>query len=208
VREAFGVETGEEYTAAYDLDRLEHMDFANLEYLEFITYAVPKRTGSWDYFAQNLQIFTEPVPRALWKGKPFGSPVKFFELWDYGTPIGMTISIPGAGWMSLGYLGVIIQASFFALLYGWVYARLLTQSANPLSRLAYALFAATSVVVFRDGILLTLLREAPFYFGPFLLVITFARFVSAPVRNQAMMPGANPITSSPAQRRKELARRA
>lgn len=208
VREAFGAEPGESYTAAYDLDPLEHMDFANLEYLEFVVYAVPKRTGSWDYFAQNLQIFTEPIPRALWKGKPIGSPVKFFELWDYGTPIGMTISIPGAGWMSLGYLGVIIQASFFALLYGWVYARLLTRTANPASRLAYALFAATSLVVFRDGILLTLLRETPFYFGPFILVVAIARFSSASLTGQPVTHGSVAVSSSPADRRKELARRA
>jgi hypothetical protein len=208
VREAFGAETGEAYTSAYELDPLEHMDFANLEYFEFIVYAVPRRSGSWDYFAHNLQIFTEPVPRALWKGKPIGSPVKFFELWDYGTPIGMTISLPGAGWMSLGYPGIAVQAAFFALLYGWVYTRLLTRSGEPLPRLAYALFAATSLVVFRDGILLTLLRQLPFYFGPFVLVLAVARFVSAPLPRLSATAGGQSGATSPAERRKELARRA
>lgn len=208
VRELFGADSGETYTSARDLAPLEHMDFANLEYFEFITYAVPERTGSWDYFAHNLQIFTEPVPRALWKDKPVGSPVKFFELWDYGTPIGMTISLPGAGWMSLGYVGIVIQAAFFAFLYGLVYTRLLTQSQDPLPRLAYVLLAATSLVVFRDGILLTLLRQLPFYFGPFLLVLAFARIKSRPTSRWVPDPSNTDNPTSPVERRRELARRA
>ena len=206
VRGLFGGSDGHVSSSTYDLDPLEHMDFANLEYFEFIVYAVPQRTGSWDYFAHNLQIFTEPVPRALWADKPIGSPVKFFELWDYGTPIGMTISLPGAGWMSLGYLGIAIYAGFFALLYGWVYTRLLVQSGTATAALTYALLAATSIVVFRDGLLLTLLRQLPFYFGPFLLVLLFARLNTPKVR--AGPQGAAQTGEAPADRRRALAARA
>ena len=206
IRGLLGGDAGDTYTSAIELDPLEHMDFASLEYFEYIVYAVPQRTGSWDYFAHNLQILTEPVPRALWKDKPIGSPVQFFKLWDYGTPIGMTISLPGAGWMSLGYLGIAIQAALFAMLYGAAHSRLLTRTDDPLPRLYFALFAATSIVVFRDGILLTLLRQLPFYLGPLVLIHLLLRLKG----NRRLLPGTREekeTALSPAERRKELAAR-
>ena len=206
IRGLLGGEAGDTYTSAIDLDPLEHMDFASLEYFEYIVYAVPQRTGSWDYFAHNLQILTEPIPRTMWKDKPIGSPVQFFKLWDYGTPIGMTISLPGAGWMSLGYLGIAIQAAIFAMLYGAAHSRLLTRSDDALPRLYYALFAATSIVVFRDGILLTLLRQLPFYLGPLLLMHGILRFKQVRmVRQRSEEQPQTPLT--PAERRRDLASR-
>ena len=206
IRGLLGGDAGDNYTTAIELDPLEHMDFASLEYFEFIVYAVPQRTGSWDYFAHNLQILTEPIPRVLWKDKPIGSPVQHFKLWDYGTPIGMTISMPGAGWMSFGYLGIAIQAVIFAWLYGFVYSRLLTRNDDALPRIYYALFAATSIVVFRDGILLTLVRQLPFYLGPLVLIHALLRLKRVRIIRQRIEgPEAPPI--SPAERRKELASR-
>ena len=203
VRGLFGADDGYTSSMSEEIDPLEHMDFANLEYFEFIVYAVPQRTGSWDYFAHNLQIFTEPVPRALWADKPIGSPVKFFELWDYGTPIGMTISLPGAGWMSLGYLGIVIYAAFFAFVYAWIYSRLLVRSVTATSMLAYALLVATSIVVFRDGLLLTLLRQLPFYFGPFVLALVIARLNTAP--GGMLRQPVTDTSESTAERRRALA---
>lgn len=206
IRDLLGGDAGDRYTTAVELDPLEHMDFASLEYFEYIVYAVPQRTGSWDYFAHNLQILTEPIPRVMWKDKPIGSPVQFFKLWDYGTPIGMTISLPGAGWMSFGYLGIMVQAFIFACIYGVAYSRLLTRNDDALPRLYFALFAATSIVVFRDGILLTLLRQLPFYIGPLVLMHAFLRLKgSRIVRRQ--VEGTATAPSSPAERRRELASR-
>ncbi|QPC99214.1 hypothetical protein [Qipengyuania soli] len=207
IRGVLGGDAGDTYTSAMELDPLEHMDFASLEYFEYIVYAVPQRTGSWDYFAHNLQIFTEPVPRALWKDKPIGSPVQFFKLWDYGTPIGMTISMPGAGWMSLGYFGLIIQAAIFAMLYGGAHSRLLTRNDDAMPRLYYALFAATSIVVFRDGILLTLLRQLPFYLGPLVLIHLLVRLKSVRAARIPAQSHSAPV-QTPAERRRELASRA
>ncbi len=208
VRGLLGAGSDDTYTSSYELDPLEHMDFANLEYFEFVVYAVPQRTGSWDYFAHNLQIFTEPVPRALWKDKPIGSPVQFFQLWDYGTPIGMTISLPGAGWMSFGYLGIVIQAAAFALLYGLLYTRLLVNRPGAVASLIYALGIATSVTVLRDGILLTLLRQLPFYLGPLILALAFARFGAEPRRAHIRATMPEQPADTPAARRKALAARA
>ena len=181
------------------------MDFANLEYFEYIVHAVPQRTGTYDYFAHMLQIATEPIPRALWPDKPAGSPVQLFSLWDYGKPIGMTASLPGMGWMSLGYAGVAIQALIFALLFGYAYRALLLRRGGPVARLGYALVIGASLIGFRDGTLLTLVRLVPFYFGPLLLALLLARLAAeraAPVR---LEPAA--ARQTPAERRRALAAR-
>lgn len=207
VREMFAEDLGPRYVNEDELDPLEHMDFANLEYFEYIVYAVPQRTGTYDYFAHTLQVFTEPVPRAIWKDKPVGSPVQYFSLWDYGQPIGMTASLPGIGWMSLGYAGIIIQALVFALIYGGAYRYLLQGRGGPFAQLTYSLIIATSAVGFRDGTLLTLLRGVPFYFGPLLMAATFALMMS--IRRPQTHPISVdlPAGTSPAQRRKALARK-
>ena len=207
VRTLVSDDLGPGYISESELDPLEHMDFANLEYFEYIVYAVPERTGTWDYFAHTLQIFTEPVPRAVWKDKPVGSPVQYFSLWDYGQPIGMTASLPGIGWMSLGYPGIVIQALIFALIFGTAYRVLLTQRGGPLARLSYALVISMTVLGFRDGTLLTLLRTTPFYFGPLLLALGFLRFAVNRDPSIANRRQALPSASSPAERRRALAAR-
>lgn len=213
VREAFGGEgSSSRNTALENLDPLEHMDFANLEYFEYLVYAVPQRSGSWDYFANNLQIFTEPVPRVLWPDKPVGSPVQFYSLWDYGRPTGMTASLPGMGWVSLGYLGIIVQAAFFAAVFAWLYNWLLVRRSSPVTRLAYAICIGASLLIFRDGTVLTMLRLTPFYIAPLLIALALARLAGVGQRIE-LRPGASaPVTGllgqTPAERRAALARQA
>ena len=197
-----------DYANNFELSPFEGMDFANLEYFEYIVYAVPQRTGTYDYFASNLQIFTEPVPRVIWKDKPVGSPVQFFSLWDYGTPIGMTGSLPGQGWMALGYPGVAIQALVFALLYSAAFLLLLGPKATPARQIMYALIAATAIHVFRDGTLVTLARQMPFYIGPFVLVLALKRAFTTPVLDRtadSQAPVAEFLAQSPRERRRMLA---
>lgn len=148
---------------------LEGMDFGNLEYFEFLVYAVPQRTGSYEYFANNLMLFTEPVPRVLWPGKPIGSPVKFFELFDYGQPIGMTRSLPGEGWVQLGWLGVIIWCSLWGAALGMIYQRFAMGTQSTFIVLSYMVLISTLVVVFRDGTVVTIARQGLFYFAPIAL---------------------------------------
>lgn len=205
VRELVSDDAGTSYVDQADLDPLEHMDFANLEYFEYLVYAVPQRTGTYDYFAHTLQIFTEPVPRVLWEGKPVGSPVQRFSLWDYGQPVGMTASLPGIGWMSLGYPGIVIQALIFAAIFGGAYRWLMMGDSGALRQLAYALIISTSLLGLRDGTLLTLLRSAPFYFGPFLLALGIAKLLAPAKKGGTLLPQPEPTRSSPAERRRALA---
>ena len=205
VREVVSRENSTRYVTQHELAPLEHMDFANLEYLEYTIYAVPQRTGTYDYFAANLQIFTEPVPRVLWKEKPVGSPVQFFSLWDYGSPVGMTLSVPGNGWMALGYPGVFVQALLFAFIFGVAYRVFVARRGDARSLLIYAIFAASATIILRDGALISLLRIAPFYFGPLIVVLMLERMWFADGKSKPLRAGL-PQPASPTERRRQLAR--
>ena len=88
----------------------------------------------------------------MWKGKPIGAPVGTFNLNAYGNFIGLTVSMPGDGWMSGGWIGVIITAGIAGLLLGlahrWFWLK--AQRDNILS-LVYILGLAMIVQQFRDG---------------------------------------------------------
>lgn len=159
---------------------LEGMDFGNLEYFEFLVYAVPQRTGSYEYFANNLMLLTEPIPRVIWPDKPIGSPVKFFELFDYGYPVGMTRSLPGEGWTQLGWLGVIFWCGLWGLCLGALYRRFINSGQNTFWVIAYMTFTAMLVVVYRDGTVITILRQGLFYFFPIILWWVFAKLLGMP----------------------------
>lgn len=55
------------------------MHWANMEFLDNVE-TVPRRTGTYGFFGDNPQAFTEPIPRKLWKDKPVGAPIKMLNL--------------------------------------------------------------------------------------------------------------------------------
>lgn len=154
---------------------LESMDIANLEFFEYLVWAIPKRTGSYDYFAHNLQLITEPVPRALWPGKPVGPPVVLFDLYDGTRTIPITFSVPGTGWYSAGYLGVALWCALFGLIYGGGYKWLARGRQGNLTVIAYAILLSTAPVAFRDGLLLTLAKQMAFYGAPLAILALMVR---------------------------------
>lgn len=169
------------YTGRQDLGFLEGMDFANMEFFEYIVYAVPQRTGTYGYFLDNLQVLTEPIPRVLWPGKPVGPPIQLFSLFDYGYPIGMTYSLPGEGWMQLGFVGVALWCGLFGWFYGWIYAKFQRSRHSNLAVLGFLLFLPMSLQVFRDGLLLTLVKSHAWFLLPILLTFAFARLSAVPL---------------------------
>lgn len=91
LRQIIGVDNASQVEIQRRKDQpMETMDLANIEFLEYLVYAIPEKTGTYDYFLSSLQVLTEPIPRVWWKGKPVGSPIKLYSLFDYGFPIGMT----------------------------------------------------------------------------------------------------------------------
>jgi len=159
---------------------LEGMDFANMEYFEFLVYAVPQRTGTYEYFADNLILFTEPIPRVLWSGKPIGSPVQFFKLFDYGFPIGMTRSLPGEGWTQLGWAGVIIWCGLWGAVLGYVYRRFALGTQSAFAVMFYFSFIPIFIIAYRDGLLATIFRQGVFFLAPVLVWRLIASYLGLP----------------------------
>jgi oligosaccharide repeat unit polymerase len=153
-------------TNAFEYSYLEGMDLANLEYLEFVSSVVPFKTRTYGYFVDNLQVFTEPVPRVLWPSKPIGAPIQYWKLMDYGTPLGITYSLPGEGWMQAGYVGVVFWCGLFGLLFGRAYSWFTRSRQSEIAVALYLCLLPLSIQFFRDGSLLTLLRFPLFFLVP------------------------------------------
>lgn len=130
---------------------LDTLDFANFDYLTFIVDVIPEKTNEYRYGAHYLQLFTEPIPRIFWHSKPFGEPIKFYDLNDYGNFLGLTYSLPGDGWSSGGYIGVVVTIFIFAFLIGRYYSYFCKNLDSPNVVCAYATFFPILIQLYRDG---------------------------------------------------------
>jgi len=126
-------------------------DFANFDFLTFVIAAVPEKTQTYTYGSQYLQLFTEPIPRKLWPGKPAGAPIGFFNLNHYGNFIGRTVSLVGDGWMSGGWLGVAITMTIVGGLLGLAHRWFWRHSEDNMVALFYLVGLAMLPQWFRDG---------------------------------------------------------
>lgn len=180
LRTALGGETDSRLSFETNLAFMEGMDFANMEYLEYVVYVVPQRSQSYTYFTETLQLFTEPIPRVLWPGKPIGPPIKLFSMFDYGFPIGATWSLPGVGWMGLGWVGVVFLCGLWGYALGWIYRRFVESDQGTFKVAAYMCFMPIMVVAYRDGLVVTVFRQAIFYMTPILIWVAIARFFRVP----------------------------
>lgn len=178
IRKAIGNDSASNVIAQAPADErfLDGMDFANLEYFEYLVYAIPQRSQTYGYFLDALQVITEPVPRVLGRDKLVGAPFNNIDLLKYGRPYEMTRSLPGKGWYPLGWLGVIIWCGLWGYVLGWIYRRFVQGSQSAFKTAAYMMFVPILIVAFRDGQLVTVLL----YIGPVVLWFYVARFAGVP----------------------------
>ncbi len=198
LRSLFGAQTDFREIQTSSLKFGEGMDFANLEFLEYLVTMIPDRTHTYGYFNDVLQVFTEPVPRVLWPGKPFGAPFERISLLDYGNPIGMTRSMPGEGWYSLGWAGVVIWCGLCGYVLGYVYRRFALSEQNTFQVAAYIMFLPILIVAYRDGQLVTVFRQGIFYLGPILLWLAFSRLSGVKMASEMRRIFARSQANSPA----------
>jgi hypothetical protein len=145
-----------EYTAGMSLEQkmkaqYDNADAANFDSLAYIIAVVPERTGTYTYGSQYLQIFTEPIPRLLWQGKPKGAPVVFFDLNSYGNFIGLTPSLAGDGWMSGGWIGLITTMALVGGFLGWAHRWFWNHVEDNLAALFYLTALPVLAQWYRDG---------------------------------------------------------
>ncbi|MCK1368281.1 hypothetical protein [Bradyrhizobium sp. 62] len=100
-----------------------HPDFANFDFLSFVVAKVPAVSGTYSYFTQYLGILTQPIPRVLWPDKPVGSPIQWVNLAAYGNFGSRTTSLVGDGWISLGYIGVVVTLGLCGSFFGTAFRR-------------------------------------------------------------------------------------
>jgi hypothetical protein len=131
--------------------KFDSPDFANFDYLTFVVSMVPERTGMYTYGGQYAQLFTEPIPRQLWPGKPVGSPIRLFSLQHYGNFFGLTPSLVGDGWMSGGWLGIIITMTMVGAILGALHRWFWRHSGNNMAALCYLIGLAMLPQWYRDG---------------------------------------------------------
>lgn len=132
-------------------EQTDTQDFANFDYLTFLLDIVPARTDTYTYGKQYLQLFTEPIPRILWRGKPVGAPVRTFEIAPYGNFIGLTFSLPGDGWCNGGWTGLVITMSVVAITLGTFHRKFWHRVNTPMVAVFYVTALPMTVQWFRDG---------------------------------------------------------
>ncbi len=131
--------------------RFDTLDFANFDYLTYIVAVVPEQSETYTYASQYLQIFTEPIPRRIWKSKPIGPPVSFFNLNDFGNFNGLTPALIGDGWMSGGWIGALMTMAFAGWLLGMLYNWFIRNQENLFHCFTFFIINAVIVQLFRDG---------------------------------------------------------
>lgn len=159
---------------------LEGMDFASMEYVEYVVYVVPQRSGTYDYFLANLQLLTEPIPRALWPDKPVGAPIKLIDYFAYGNPMGMAVTLPGNGWFELGWIGVILWCGLWGWALGKFYRWFVSGPQDAITVSFYMVSLPVLLVGFRDGALLTVVRQGVFYVAPVVMMIGIRKALHLP----------------------------
>lgn len=157
-----------DYARSYSswLDQFDNLDFANFEYLTYIVSVVPNLSGTYSYWTQYLQVFTEPVPRIFWPDKPIGMPIKMIDLNSHGNFFGLTKSVIGDAWMNLGFFGVALNL----FLLGFVLKRLFVRffiNATAHEKVAWLMILPFSIQLFRDGGIVTILKFLLFALLPF-----------------------------------------
>lgn len=161
------------------IDSLSNQDIANFDFLAFILWVVPKQSGTYTWFTQYLQLFTEPIPRMFWPNKPVGAPIKWVELNDFGVFHNLTTSLAGDGWMSAGWIGMIVTMVVVGLILGSLHRWFWRSGVgNRYAVVFYCAFIPLSLQWFRDGNI-TIFKFALFSLLPILLWIALTRLLRA-----------------------------
>ena len=154
---------------------LESMDYQNEAFLQYIIWVVPEKSQTYDYFLDNLEVLVAPIPRVLWPGKPDAEPFPQVRLFEFGFPIGMTKSLPGEGWFALGWIGVILWCGLAGYILGRLYEKFAVGRSNIFFTLGYLCFFPSLIISFRDGQLISVMRQSVWYVLPVILWWAYAR---------------------------------
>jgi hypothetical protein len=152
---------------------LDGLDFANFDYLSYIIAHVPNVSGTFTWGTQYLQIFTEPIPRLWWPGKPAGPPILLVDLNSFGNFVGLTTSTLGDGWMTLGFPGAMIAQYLFGNILGKAYKWFKANPDSALVSIIYLTLSSLFIMLYRDGGILSMLKFLLATILPFVVYIVY-----------------------------------
>jgi hypothetical protein len=152
--------------------QFDTQDFASFDFLTYVVWLVPGKIGTFSFGLQYVQLFTEPIPRILWKGKPVGPPINTrIYLGDYGNFTGLTVSLPGDGWLSGGWIGLVITLSTVGFVLGRAHRSFWRNTENRLGCLLYLVGLAMVPQWYRDGSVISMSKFLLFTLTPVLVWI-------------------------------------
>ena len=114
----------------------------NLASMALVSRGMPSR---YNYLGPEVIIWAigQPVPRAIWKGKPQGLSVSMEEVAGTGGAYTIAITFIGEAYMFAGWPGIILVSGFYGVLSSWWNRMaILTQSDYGLVVYALGFFAA------------------------------------------------------------------
>ncbi len=161
------------------VDSLANQDLANFDFLSFILWVVPGQSGTYTWFTQYLQLLTEPIPRIFWPEKPVGAPIKLVELNDFGNFSNLTASLAGDGWMSGGWIGMLLTmvavGAVLGLVHRWFWEK---GCRHPQGVLFFCTFVPLSLQWYRDGGI-SIVKFGFFALLPIILWVVLGRLIRA-----------------------------
>jgi hypothetical protein len=122
-------------------------DVQEFDSFSSIIRIVPDLTG-YTFGTQYLRLFIWPIPRFLWSDKPVLTSI--VNLSDYGNYFGLTSTLYGDSYMTLGGVGMIAILFGISLYLNRLY-KACTERPTPLRTIIYILHVAFSLILFRDG---------------------------------------------------------
>ncbi|MCK1325061.1 MULTISPECIES: hypothetical protein [unclassified Bradyrhizobium] len=170
---------------------LDTLDISTFEVQTATVSIVPRLTDSYTYFTEHLRIVTEPIPRALWAGKPFGDPIKMFQINRFANLVSLSTGWYAEGWLSLGIIGVVITCLVYAMLSSLVMQVLLTSGGSN-GAFAYTVLVPLHLQWMRDGVLVSVLK-----FSLFLTLPAIIAALSAAYTTKVHRPTYHPRRPSP-----------
>jgi hypothetical protein len=194
------VEEDHQQKSFTDMSILNGADFANYEYLSYVVHHVPKSFGTYTYFTQYLDLFIKPIPRMLWPGKPVRSLITLIDLNAVGVFSGLTVSLVGDGWMSLGYFGVVVTMAAVSLFCNFLYVRFARTPRTHFAALAYCIFLSLTPQWFRDGSV-SIAEFAGAHLVPLFVWWLIWRYLASPARRVVVGHGAPQVAKRGALRR-------
>jgi oligosaccharide repeat unit polymerase len=112
----------------------------------------PARAGFLDGYSF-YGVIANPVPRALWPGKPIGVGKLASLLYDGNPQNSIGLSLPGELYANFGYVGSLLGMFLFGLLAAAVYSWYMRQRGDPVALVIYLMALSCLVTEVRGDIL-------------------------------------------------------